>query len=408
MKGLVTKAGAFRRDDRGNIAIMFGVIIFAILAASGAAIDFLRVDRAQTALAEAGDAALLAAARYKGAHPDADDDTLTKVARKLFDSEMSDEPEISVSGFKITFSGPAASFALDIVADIDLIIMDIFKGGRQDLSTRAEAKLGKPPYIELAMALDVTGSMNSNGKLSTLKSAANDLIDSLLGYESAEAKIGIAPFAQYVNIGATHAAEAWLDNPGAGWTGCVGSRNYPFNVQDEDYLAVRVPGVNGAPCPDALLPLTDDADALEDMIDNLSASGWTYIPSGAMWAWALLSPQPPFSEGVPYESLKGLNGTKALMIMTDGDNTRAPDYPTHNSTSKALANTLTQEVCANIKFHKIVVYTVAFEVKDPTIKGILENCATDPGYYFDAKNSKQLTDAFATIAASLRNISLSK
>jgi hypothetical protein len=258
------------------------------------------------------------------------------------------------------------------------------------------------------MALDVTGSMNSNGRLSTLKTAAKDLVESLLSYESAEAKIGIAPFAQYVGVGTKYGAEFWLNNPGPAWMGCVGSRAYPYNVQDEDYDVIRVPGVVGIVCPASLIPLTDDKAALTTMIDNLSASGWTYIPSGTMWAWSLLSPQAPFTEGVAYESLKDINGTKALMIMTDGDNTRAPDYPTHNSTSKALANDLTKEVCQNIKAEKIVVYTVAFEVTDPTIKSILRDCATSPSHYFDAKDSKSLTAAFASIAASLRNISLSR
>lgn len=408
MKTVKNKPADFFGDDRGNIAIMFGLIMFAILAASGAAIDFLRIDRARTALAEAGDAALIAAARYKGTHPAATDEDITIVAQKLFLSEMQNAAEVKVYNFKIVFNGAAQSFRLDVDADLDLFIMDVFGFGFQDVDTTAEAKLGEPPYIELAMALDVTGSMNSNGKLSTLKTAANDLIDSLLSYEAAKAKIGIAPFAQYVNIGTKYSAEFWLDNPGAAWSGCVGSRTYPYNVQDNEYDVFRVPGVLGAVCPDSLVPLTDDADVLKDKIDDLKASGWTYIPSGTMWAWSILSPQAPFTDGVAYGSLKSVNGTKALMIMTDGDNTRAPDYPTHNSTSKTLANSLTQEVCTNIKAEKIVVYTVAFEVTDKTIKDILRNCATDSSYYFDATNSKALTEAFASIAASLRNISLSK
>ncbi len=399
---------AFRKDRRGNIAIMFGALIFVVVGASGAAIDFIRIERARTALAEAGDAALLAAARYKGAHPNATDDELTTIAKKLFDGALKDEKEISVEAFKIAFNSGASTFRLDIDADLDLLIMDVAGFDKQALNTSAEAKLGKPPYIELAMALDVTGSMNSKGKLSTLKSAAKDLVESLLSYEGAEAKIGVAPFAQYVNIGTKYGSELWLSNPGVAWKGCVGSRPYPYNIQDEDYNAFKVPGVNGAACPAQLLPLTDDKAALSDMINNLSADGWTYIPSGAMWAWSLLSPQAPFTEAVPYESLKDVNGAKALLIMTDGDNTRAPDYPTHNSTSKILANNLTKELCSNIKAEKITVYTVAFEVTDTTIKGILRDCATSPGNYFDAKDSKTLTAAFASIAASLRNISLSR
>jgi len=402
------KARSFRADERGNIAIIFGAVIFAVLAAAGAAIDFLRIDKARTALAEAGDAALIAAARYKGANPDATDARLTEIAQKLFNAEMLNEPEVKVYGFDIAFVGAASTFRLTVDADLNLLIMGIFGNERYELDTTAEAKLGKPPYIELAMALDVTGSMNSNGKLSALKGAAKDLIESLLDYETAEAKIGIAPFAQYVNIGTKYSADWWLANPGAGWSGCVGSRSYPYNIQDDDYAVHKAPGVNGVSCPDALLPLTDDKDELAAVIDGLSASGWTYIPSGTMWAWSMLSPQPPFTEGVAYEALKDVNGVKALMIMTDGDNTRAPDYPTHNSASKALANTLTQELCTNIKVEKIVVYTVAFEVTNTTIKDILRGCATDPAFYFDAKDADALSSAFDSISASLRNISLSK
>lgn len=408
MKALLDRLNSFRADRRGNIAIMFGALIFVVVGAAGAAIDFMRIERARTALAEAGDAALLAAARFKGAHPNASDDELTAIAKKLFDEALKVEREINVSAFKIAFNGAASTFRLDIDADLDLLIMDVTGLDKQALKTSAEAKLGKPPYIELAMALDVTGSMNSKGKLSTLKTAAKDLVDSLLSYDAAEAKIAIAPFAQYVNIGTTHGSEPWLSNPGIGWSGCVGSRAYPYNVQDNDYDAFKVPGVLGAVCPASLIPLTDDKAVLTDMIDGLSASGWTYIPSGAMWAWSMLSPQAPFTGAVPYDALKDVNGTKALLIMTDGDNTRAPDYPTHNSTSKALANNLTKELCKNIKTEKITVYSVAFEVTDTTIKDILRDCASSPSYYFDAKDSGSLTSAFASIAASLRNISLSR
>lgn len=408
MAGLRHKGRDFRSDERGNIAIMFGLVIFAIIAAAGVAIDFLRIDKARTALHEAGDAALIAAARYKGANPDATDAQITDVARKLFLAGMQNEPEVGVYGFNIAFNEAAQSFRLDVDADVNLLIMGVFGRDLQDLDTTAEAKLGKAPYIELAMALDVTGSMNSNGKLSALKTAAKDLIDSLLSYEAAESKIGIAPFAQYVNVGASNSSQWWLDVPGPGWSGCVGSRAYPYDVQDDDYSVNKAPGLAGIPCPNSLTPLTDDADILKGKIDDLNAAGWTYIPSGALWAWSILSPQEPFADGVAYESLEDLNGTKALMIMTDGDNTRAPDYPTHNSASKPLANARTQEICQNIKSEDIVIYTVAFDVTDTTIKDILLNCATSPENYFDAEDSAALTEAFAAIGASLRNISLSK
>jgi Flp pilus assembly protein TadG len=408
MAGLRKTATAFGADDRGNIAIMFGAIIFAILAAGGAAIDLLRIDKARTALSEAGDAALIAAARYKGANPAATDAKLTEIAAKLFAAQMQTEPEVLVHGFDIVYNGAASSFRLNIDAEINLLFMGIFGNKMSDLDTTAEAKLGKPPYIELAMALDVTGSMNSNGKLSTLKAASKDLIETLFGYDGATVKIGVVPFAQYVNVGTDHAAASWLSNPGGAWAGCVGSRPYPSNIEDSNFSAVQAPGLNGVACPPALLPLTDDKANVSDMIDGLSASGWTFIPAGLGWGWSLLTPTEPFTGAIAFEDLADVNGVKALMVMTDGANTRAPDYPTHDSPSAALANSLTSEICTNIKAEKIVVYTVAFEVTDTTIKDILRGCATDAAYYFDAKDADALAAAFNSIGASLRNISLSK
>ncbi len=94
--------------------------------------------------------------------------------------------------------------------------------------------------------------------------------------------------------------------------------------------------------------------------------------------------------------------------MTDGANTKSPNYPHHWGTNVTLANTLTSELCTNIKNEEITIYTVAFEVTDTSIKDLLQNCATDPGYYYDAENSTQLSSAFEAIASQLALLKLTK
>jgi hypothetical protein len=69
---------------------------------------------------------------------------------------------------------------------------------------------------------------------------------------------------------------------------------------------------------------------------------------------------------------------------------------------------LTAEICVNIKKDEITIYTVAFDVSDPDVKSILEDCATSSSHYFDAANADELSGAFASIGLSLRNISLSR
>lgn len=400
--------GAFARDTKGNIAMMFGLLAFVLLAAAGVAIDLQRTNVIRAGVHEAADAGLLAAARYKNKHPNASLSKLTEVARKVFDSSINNDAAIEILGFAITFDPDTDSYALDIGGKINTLIMGVFDQDFVNLDTRAEVKLGKTPLVEVALALDTTGSMNQKGKISTMRNAARDLVKTLFEEEDADVKIGVVPFAQYVNVGTAYAAAGWLDNPGGAWKGCVGSRAYPYNTEDGDYDTQKVPGLLGAPCPDELMPLSTDDDALDTMINNLKPNGFTYIPAGLAWAWRLLTPSDPFSEGESFATVAAERGTKALILMTDGQNTRAPDYPTHNNLSEMLANDLTKELCVNIKKQEIVIYTIAFEVTDPDIKDILEDCATTTSHYFDAADSAELIDAFASIAGSLRSISLSK
>lgn len=404
--------GEFVRDLHGNIAMMFGLFLFIILGAAGIAIDISRSTMVRTEIQESTDAALLAAARYKAGRPNADDDELTAVARKVFDASIKNDTVVNIDAFNISFDGDKGTFALDVDGTMDTLIMGMMGQKYIDIGARSEVKLGKPPLIEVAMALDVTGSMKG-AKISALKSAAKDLVESLLEYEDADVKFGIVPFAQYVNVGKSNAGKTWISYP-ALWNGCVGSRDYPYNTKDIDYDAYPAKGVTvtskGAAleCPTALQPLIDDEDTLVKLINGLNASGNTFIPAGLTWAWSLLTPNAPFTEGLSFEELKSKNGTKALIVMTDGENTRAPTYPLHESPDQTLANSLTKELCVNIKADEIVVYSIAFDVSDTKIKDILEACATDSSHYFDAADADELSDAFASIASSLRNISLSK
>ncbi len=399
-------------DRRGNIAMMFGLMLFVIVGAAGIAIDLQRSNMIRSAVNEATDAAILAAARYKINHPGANDTELTNVAQRVFDNSFRSGMKPTISGFAVTFDEDSGSFALDVTGTANTLIMGIFGFDDTDVGARAEVRLGKPKLIEVAMALDTTGSMGANGKLAALKSSAKELVETLFEADASKVKIGIVPFAQYVNVGTKYKTENWVSMPAGAWLGCVGSRNYPLNVQDNDYVMTPAPGLAtgtySVQCPMDLLPLSNDQTKIELAINGLAAKGNTYIPSGLIWAWSLLTPEKPFDEGVSFADLEKENGAKALIIMTDGENTKAPNYPYHESGNKTLADQLTEEICANIKAQKIVVYSIAFSVTEPNIKEVLETCATNPSYYFDAASSSELSEAFAAIATSLRNISLSK
>jgi Flp pilus assembly protein TadG len=115
-------------------------------------------------------------------------------------------------------------------------------------------------HIELALVLDNTGSMSQDNKLSSLQSAASSLVDTLSASATQSGdpnalKIGVVPFSDAVNVGATYQNASWMTGtmPAAygtdvfssatnrftmlskmhvTWGGCVEDRPMPYDVQD--------------------------------------------------------------------------------------------------------------------------------------------------------------------------------
>ncbi len=202
------------------------------------------------------------------------------------------------------------------------------------------------------------------------------------------------------------------------WYGCMGSRHLaPLDTQDDTYIANEVPGIMRHWNSCRVTPLTELSSTKADVqsgIEAMTAQDNTYIPTGLMWGWRLLSPGIPFTSASAY----GPQNKKVLILMTDGQNTISPstawtehepgNHRVHRGANTNEANTKTAEICANIKDEDIVVYTIAFDVTDATIRTILENCAGNGGAYFDASDASELEEAFINIADDLKVLRVSR
>lgn len=399
----------FARSRSGNVAVMFGLLLIPLLLAGGMAVDLGRAAQARAVVQEAADGAILRAARMKTMNPGATDADLTALARRIFDAATSKLKGVTIDDFAVAYDSASESFRLDFTGDLDTALLAAVGVPTLEIGSFSEVKLGKPPYLEVVLALDNTGSMNNSGKLQSLKDSASTLIESLFEHPDADVMVGLAPFAQYVNVGVAHKTASWMGTSSPVWLGCVGSRFYPANIEDANYTANPIPPIDPpAVCPTPLHPLSTNKAAMLAAIQAMTASGNTYIPSGLAWGWRLLSNAAPFSEGITYAELAQREGMKALILLTDGENTRAPSYPAHTSADRTLADSLTSQLCTAVKADGIVVYTIAFNVTDALIRDLLKQCGTTPAHFFEPDNATELADAFADIAASLRNLSLSK
>jgi Flp pilus assembly protein TadG len=447
----------FARDDSGNIAMIFGLGVFTLLGATSAGLDYTRMTNTRASLAAAADAAALAAAQ-------APPNEAVALARQVFDANFRDQSLVAAFSAGPFRKGADTAFRVEATANVPMTLSKVMGVDTRPVRSVADAMLGNDQDIQVALVLDVTGSM-AGSKLASLKTSASNMVNTLYDKltQANQIKMSVVPFAEYVNVGLHNRNQPWISvppdssttqqvcwqtrditrtyncrmqfhswtdcndgvcTPRSGtwqvcdhdygpyyqtcqnqtntvrWNGCVGSRNYPLNVRDENYNTNPVPGIMNVGCPAPITPLSSARAPVLNAITGLGASGNTYIPVGLMWGWASLSPLAPYSEPVnPNRTTQ-----RYIVLMTDGENTLSPTYPKHDGWDVPTSNNLTAELCTNAKAAGIQIFTIAFEVTSNPVKNLLRTCATSVDRYFDATNSLQLAAAFDAIAKQMTQL----
>lgn len=191
------------------------------------------------------------------------------------------------------------------------------------------------------------------------------------------------------------------------WYGCVGSRTTPWHKR-ANYNSKKIPGLYNTKCGTEIRTLTNNLTDVTATINALTPNGETYLPSGLMWGWRMLTRQEPLIEAkAAYK-----NNTQNIMIfMTDGSNTKSKNYSSdqeklHNSSDRTDADNLSKTLCKKINQDKIQVYSVAFQVSDVQAKNVVRNCASDVSMFYDASDNAALKAAFESIGQSLLKLRL--
>jgi Flp pilus assembly protein TadG len=196
----------YLRSQTGSVATTFAVSALGLILAVGCAIDYQRWSRAQTELQSVVDAAALAAA----ASPKSDAADLKAIALDYIGSngqlaEIRDmqEPEFS-------YDSDQGRLTVAMNGKVDMAFMSL--AGIFDMDVYARSQVQQPtiPPVEAVLVLDTTYSMVGS-KIDTLKTAAGNLVTSILAND--EARVGIVPFASYVNVGVSRRNEPWANVP---------------------------------------------------------------------------------------------------------------------------------------------------------------------------------------------------
>jgi Flp pilus assembly protein TadG len=207
---------AFRRDNKGTVAIIFALTSVVVVSLVGGAVDYGRAVTARDQIQNAVDAAVLAGARVWQTEKSLE---LAETATlQFYERNKPHGVDSMVTAFRpdlgrnaITLQASASFYApfLSAAATIGNSARGLpLDQVRYTVSASAEALLASggngEESLEIAMMLDVTGSM-AGGKIEDLKAAAKDLIDIVVWDDQSQhtSKVALIPFADGVNLGST-------------------------------------------------------------------------------------------------------------------------------------------------------------------------------------------------------------
>jgi len=420
----------FFQDRRGGVAPLLALSIIPILTAVATSVDYSRAAMVHSSMQSSLDATGLMLSKSA---QDLDAAALNQKATQYFKAVF-DRPEARNVAVTVGMTQPSEGsykLAMTGTATVDTVFGNIIGRSQVDLSTTAEIVWGIKK-LHLALALDNTGSMSSNGKIAALKTAAHNLLSTLQAASRTpgDIQVSIVPFAVDVNIGTGNAGADWVDwadwdnhngtcsrdrydtrseclEQGKTWTpadrstwnGCVNDRDQHNDVQNTNPVPGNASTMyrahQASACPTSMMPLSSNWTALNTKIDAMLPAGNTNVTIGLQMAWQTLSTGAPFNAPAPATDLD-----QVIILLTDGENTQ-----NRWTSSSSSINARTERACENAKAANIRLYTVRVIDGNATL---LRNCATTPSMYYDVQDASQLNAAFGAIAQNLANLRIVK
>ncbi|MDR9395324.1 MAG: Tad domain-containing protein [Roseovarius sp.] len=341
---LADHARQFYRDEDGAAAIFILFFSVMLIMVAGIGADVMRHEMERAKLQATLDSAVLAGA---GA---ANDEDPREIVRDYFEKSNMGAylDEFDEDDVQTTLTSTRISASASMTMDTYLMKM----AGQSQLSASGAATAEKRvPRMEIALVLDVSGSMGRNGKLGNLKTAAKEFVSTILDSSNpGETSISVIPFSWGVtpsdgiynglDVTETHNYSTCLrfDDSDYQETTIDPSTAYDQQIYTALYGDFQDHYDPWRSCytEDAfrVLPFSMDETDLHDKIDSLQADGNTSGHLGMKWGAAMLDPafEPladtliasgevdPRLDDVP-ASFTQPDTLKLVVMMGDGQNT---------------------------------------------------------------------------------------
>ncbi|MEP1144398.1 MAG: TadE/TadG family type IV pilus assembly protein [Henriciella sp.] len=167
----------FKNDNRGQIAVLFGLVLIPLVAVAGFAIDFQQTVKRKAKVQLVLDSAVLAAARVK--QTGATDAEVKLSVQQFMDAQSSNLTGLSCDPVNVYVFDSEEAIDADISCEQTTALMNVVGHDIMPFVVASGSEYGID-QIDVAFMFDVSGSMNSSSRLSNLKVAAQDAVDILL------------------------------------------------------------------------------------------------------------------------------------------------------------------------------------------------------------------------------------
>ncbi|RPE72010.1 Flp pilus assembly protein TadG [Pacificibacter maritimus] len=294
---------SYTRDEDGSL-IIFGIFTFIIvLVLAGIGVDMIRHETLRTELQNTLDRAVLAAANRQTSAEARDvvEDYFAKAGLTEY-----------LESVKVEGAGYGRRVTATVTADIPTFFLRISGIDNLELIGSGAAEQGMAE-LEVALVLDVSGSMNNDSRLDNLEIAGREFASTVFN-NSAEGHVAVSvvPYATQVNIGPVMASHLARDDAHE-LSHCVNFQGNDFYTTEIDQKTVLdgqyyeqtmhfdpfnyLPPNSGTSLevcnPDEgnrVLPFATTLTEVTDKIEGLVADGNTSIDVGVKWGAALLDP----------------------------------------------------------------------------------------------------------------------
>ncbi|UXN70538.1 pilus assembly protein TadG-related protein [Devosia neptuniae] len=216
MRPFLRLVARFGRDESGVFAIMFGLMAVVLIAMGGAVVDYVRLEQTRNRAQIALDAAALALEK-DAFRTGVTNSWLIEKAQALLVDRISD-PDVTA---EVTLARTDAALG-SLYFEATMSMPTLFVGlvGVHDLGAGIVSEVTRGSMdIEVAVAVDLTGSMNDpiatsdegtaqQSKVAALKTALGQLINIVVQDEQTPtySKMALVPYSMAVNVGSTYAA----------------------------------------------------------------------------------------------------------------------------------------------------------------------------------------------------------